>query len=170
MDNSVLTELAWDAASGALTFKEVRYMLIRPETLAQFQRAVEAEVGAARAGELLYSGGFAGGQLSGRKYMETLGLSDREAVEFMCRMGGELGWGQLRLVRWDRDAQSLEVEVTSSPFAGAYAGESPSGVCHLLRGVFGGLGATVFGVPVESVELRCLAAGDSMCQIVVRKK
>jgi predicted hydrocarbon binding protein len=102
--------------------------------------------------------------------METFGLSDREAVEFMCRMGGELGWGQLRLVRWDRDAQSLEVEVTSSPFAGAYAGESRSGVCHLLRGVFGGLGATVFGVPVESDELRCLAAGDSMCQIVVRKK
>jgi predicted hydrocarbon binding protein len=170
MDNSVLAELVWDAASGALNFKEVRYLLIRPETLAQFQRAVEAEVGAERTGELLYSGGFAGGQLSGRKYMETFGLSDREAVEFMCRMGGELGWGQLRLVRWDRDAQSLEVEVTSSPFAGAYAGESRSGVCHLLRGVFGGLGATVFGVPVESDELRCLAAGDSMCQIVVRKK
>jgi predicted hydrocarbon binding protein len=170
MDNSVLAELVWDAASGALNFKEVRYLLIRPETLAQFQRAVEAEVGAERTGELLYSGGFAGGQLSGRKYMETFGLSDREAVEFMCRMGGELGWGQLRLVRWDRDAQSLEVQVTSSPFAEAYPGESRSGVCHLLRGVFGGLGATVFGVPVESDELRCLAAGDSICQIVVRKK
>jgi len=170
MDNSVLAELAWDAATGALNFKEVRYLLIRPETLVQFQRAVEAEVGAGRAGELLYSGGFAGGQLSGRKYMETLGLGDREAVEFMCRMGGELGWGQLRLVRWDSDAQSLEIQVTNSPFAGAYSGESRSGVCHLLRGVFGGLGATVFGVPVESDELRCLAAGDSLCQIVVRKK
>ncbi len=170
MDNSVLAELAWDAASGALSFKEVRYLLIRPETLAQFQLAVEAELGAGRAGELLYSGGFAGGQLSGRKFVETLGLSDREAVEFMCRMGGELGWGKLHLVRWDPDAQSLEVQVTNSPFAGAYSRESPSGVCHLLRGVFGGLGATVFGVPVESDELRCLAAGDSMCQIVVRKQ
>ena len=170
MTNSVLAELEWEPGTGALTFKEVRYLLIRPETLAQFQRAVEAEVGADRAGELLYSGGFAGGQASGRKYKEALGLSDREAVEFMCRMGGELGWGQLRLVRWDTDAQSLEVQVTSSPFAGAYAGESASGVCHLLRGVFGGLGATVFGVPVESDELRCLAAGDSVCHIVVRKK
>ena len=77
LTNSVLAELEWEPGTGALTFKEVRYLLIRPETLAQFQRAVEAEVGADRAAELLYSGGFAGGQVSGRKYKEALGLSDR---------------------------------------------------------------------------------------------
>ncbi len=170
MTNSVLAELEWEPGTGALTFKEVRYLLVRPETLAQFQRAVEAEVGADRTGELLYSGGFAGGQLSGRKYKEALGLSDREAVEFMCRMGGELGWGQMRLVRWDTEAQWLEVEVANSPFAGAYGGQTHSGVCHLLRGVLGGLGATVFGTPVEADEVRCRAAGDSVCHIVVRKK
>ena len=170
MTNSVLAELEWEPGTGALTFKEVRYLLIRPETLMHFQHAVETEVGPDRAGELLYLGGFAGGQLSGRKFMETFGLGDREAVEFMCRMGSELGWGQLRLAGWDTETKSLEVQVTNSPFAGAYGGESRSGVCHLLRGVFGGLGATVFGVPVESDEPRCLAAGDSTCQIVVRKK
>ena len=44
------------------------------------------------------------------------------------------------------------------------------GVCHLLRGVLGGLGATIFGTPVEADEVRCRAAGDSVCHIVVRKK
>ena len=42
--NTVLDELAFDADSGALVYKEVRYLLIRPETLIAFQKAAEARL------------------------------------------------------------------------------------------------------------------------------
>ena len=42
-DNSVLSELSYSAERGALEFKGVRYLLIRPETLRSLQEASEGE-------------------------------------------------------------------------------------------------------------------------------
>jgi len=44
--NSILDNVQWAADSGAITFKDVRYMLIRPDTVVDFQKAVEAEAAA----------------------------------------------------------------------------------------------------------------------------
>ncbi len=165
-DNSILAELVWEPERGALTFKGVRYLLIRPETLIGLQKAMEAEVGPGRTAEVLYQGGFTGGRLSGEKYRDTFGLDERGAVEYMCRMGGEIGWGALRLVDLDLAAGRMVVEAEASPFAEAY-GEARQGVCHLLRGVFGGLGEALFGRPVEAVEETCRAAGADRCRIRV---
>jgi predicted hydrocarbon binding protein len=172
-NNAILSELTYQTNEGALRFEGVRYLLIRPETLASVQGVLEAEIGAEGAGEILYAGGFTGGRLSGRKYKESFGLSDREAVEFMCRMGGEIGWGHFRLVELDAQAQRLVVAVESSPFAEAYnqAGNngqrSPAGICHLIRGVLGGLGEGIFGVPVHALETQCLANRKPYCQFEV---
>jgi predicted hydrocarbon binding protein len=172
-NNAILSELTYQANEGALHFKGVRYLLIRPETLASIQAALETEIGIERAGEILYAGGFTGGRLSGRKYKESFGLSDREAVEFMCRMGGEIGWGHFRLVELDAQAQRLVVEVESSPFAEAYhlsstvGQRSPAGICHLIRGVLGGLGEGIFGVPVHARETQCLANRSPYCQFEI---
>lgn len=168
MKNQVLTALEWDADGGSLTFNQVRYLLIRPETLAEFQKAVEAELGE-RAGELIYVGGFTGGSLSAQRYKEVFGYDERESVEFMCRMGGQLGWGRFELVELDVAQKRLAVEVVGSPFAGAY-GPSARGVCHLIRGVLGGLGAGLFGGDVVARETRCLATGDASCRFVVEGK
>lgn len=43
-----------------------------------------------------------------------------EAVAFVCRMGGEIGWGYFRLVELDSEVQRPVVEVDHSPFAQAY--------------------------------------------------
>jgi predicted hydrocarbon binding protein len=172
-DNTILSELNYHPSEGALRFKGVRYLLIRPETLASIQAALETEIGAELAGEILYAGGFTGGRLSGRKYKESFGLSDREAVEFMCRMGGEIGWGHFRLVELDAQAKRLVVEVDSSPFAEAYRLSStvgqrfPAGICHLIRGVLGGLGEGIFGVPVHAHETQCLVNRNPYCQFEV---
>jgi predicted hydrocarbon binding protein len=167
MNNTILSELQWSAEAGALTFKDVRYLLIRPEPVIQFQKAVEAEVGFERAGELLYEGGFVGGQLSGRRYKEVFGLSDREAVEFMCRMGAQIGWGRFRLIEMDSKARRLTVEVDRSPFAELYGGGAAGGVCHLIRGVLAGLANGAFAAEVRAVEPRCLARGDACCRFEV---
>lgn len=165
VENTILQGLIFDATAGHLAFKDVRYLLIRPETLAAFQKAVEAELGA-RAGELLYQGGFTGGSLSARRYREVFGYSDREIVDFMCRMGGEIGWGRFELKTLDAARGELVVEVARSPFAEAY-GPATVGVCHLIRGVLGGLGAGIFGKPVHAEEVLCLAKGDAVCKFVI---
>ncbi|TEU19353.1 MAG: hypothetical protein E3J21_04035 [Anaerolineales bacterium] len=57
--NSILDNVQWDVDSGAITFKDVRYMLIRPDTVVDFQKAVEAEVGPEKCAEMMMAGGLA---------------------------------------------------------------------------------------------------------------
>ncbi|MCC6191617.1 MAG: hypothetical protein IT318_21530 [Anaerolineales bacterium] len=170
-NNQIVSQLAWSAETGALSFNGVRYLLIRPETLMQWQQGVEAEL-STRAGELAYWGGFRGGQLSGQRYKESLGLNVRQAVEFMCRMGGEIGWGRFEIVQLDLQRPALEVVVHNSAFAQALAGARPGGqlrpVCHLIRGVLGGLLNGLLEVPVRAQESECLAAGAAGCRFVVQ--
>ncbi|MFQ5921573.1 MAG: V4R domain-containing protein [Anaerolineales bacterium] len=166
-DNSVLSELSYSPERGALEFKGVRYLLIRPETLRSVHQAAEGELGAPKAADLFFAGGFTGGKLSGERYKQSLGLTDAEAVEFMCRMGGEIGWGRFRLVELDETKSRLVVEVKHSPFAGGYYEPTQTGVCHLTRGVLSGLAAGLFGVEVRSNELQCLAKGDQLCRFEI---
>jgi uncharacterized protein len=175
--NPFVSELAWSADSGALSFNGVRYLLIRPETLVQVLEATEAEAGQARAGELWYAGGFAGGQLSGQRYMQHFGLSAPEAVMRMCRMGAEIGWGDFRVEALDLQAGRLAVRVHNSVFAQAYlqsisGGEArndarPHAVCHLIRGVLGGLMSGLLQAEVRTAETACAAAGAAACRFVV---
>ncbi len=166
-DNSVLSELTYSAERGALEFKGVRYLLIRPETLRSLHQAAEGELGTPKAADLLFAGGFTGGKLSGQRYKQTLGLTNAEAIEFMCRMGGEIGWGRFRLVELDETKSRLVVEVDHSPFAEGYDEPTQGGVCHLTRGVLSGLAAGLFGVEVRSDEMQCLANGDPLCRFEI---
>jgi predicted hydrocarbon binding protein len=166
-DNSVLSELSYSAERGALEFKGVRYLLIRPETLSSMQQAAEGELGAPKAADLLFAGGFTGGKLSGQRYKQSLGLTDTEAVEFMCRMAGEIGWGRFRLVELDEDMRRLVVEVEHSPFAASYDEPAQAGVCHITRGVLSGLAAGLFELEVSSEETLCLAKGNPLCRFEI---
>jgi predicted hydrocarbon binding protein len=166
MNNSILDELKFDDARGALLYKDVRYLLIRPETLIAFQKAAEEQLGAG-ADDLLYAGGFTGGTLSAKKYREVFGLTDLQSVEFMANMGPEIGWGKLAVTHFDVSKRELTLVVTSSPFAGAY-GKAERGVCHLVRGVFAGMAKGIFGTEVDACEEECVAMGHARCRIVVR--
>jgi predicted hydrocarbon binding protein len=166
-EDHILEMLTSDLEQGALHIKDVRYLLIRPETLIVFQKALEAEVGFARSGEILYPGGFTGGKLSGERYRQEFDLTEQESVAFMCRMGSEIGWGLFDLVAFDEEAQRMAIDLTNSPFADAYGEGAKGGVCHLIRGVLGGLGAGVFGAQVEAKEVACAAMGDEVCRFEV---
>lgn len=166
MDNSILAELKFDDTRGALLYKDVRYLLIRPETLIAFQKAAEEKLGAG-ADELLYAGGFTGGSLSAKRYREVFGLSDQQSVEFMAKMGTEIGWGKMQVSSFNVPSGELVLVVESSPFASAY-GNSDRGVCHLVRGVFAGLASGIFARDVEAREEECVAMGHARCKIVVR--
>ena len=165
MKNDILNELNFISGKGGLFYKEVRYLLIRPETLMTFQKAIEKELGG-RASQILYQSGFQGGSLSPKKYQEVFGFSDEEIIYFMMEMGSQIGWGRFELEKFDLSEKKLIVRVYHSPFAEAY-GSSSTSVCHFIRGVLGGIASVIFKKECEAKELTCLAKGDKCCRFEV---
>jgi predicted hydrocarbon binding protein len=164
-ENSILAELIYDRSSGSLLYKGVRYLLIRPETIAGFQKALFEKYGK-EAEDSLFKGGFNGGSLSAKKCKELYKFSDLEVIEFMMSMGNQIGWGHFDLLQFDPDERRLCVCVTHSPFAQAY-GISSHGVCHLIRGVLAGIAAVLFEVDCTAGEIECRARGDKRCLFVI---
>jgi len=142
MENEILKKLIFNEEKGGLFFKDVRYLLIRPEVLVAFQKEIEKEVGE-KASQILFKSGFQGGSLSSKRYQEVYKFSDEEIVRFMMDMGPQIGWGRLELERFDPIKKYLSLKVYHSPFAEAYE-LSTRPVCHFIRGVMGGLGSVVF--------------------------
>ena len=167
-ENPILDELVYDSSSGALNYKGVRYLMIRPETIAGLQRALNANSGKS-ADKSFFEGGFTGGCLSAKKYKELHNFSDLEVIEFMMKMGSQIGWGHFSLEHYDAKLKNLHVCVTHSPFAEAY-GKSSQGVCHLIRGVLAGMASILFGSNCASDEIECRAKGDSRCMFVIEGK
>jgi predicted hydrocarbon binding protein len=168
MRNPILEALEYGEERGAISFKGVRYLLIRPETLVEFQKALEERLGE-EAQEVLCRAGFAGGHLSTEKYRETFGYGDDEIVQFMKNMGGQIGWGKFQVEEFSPLAKRLILTVKNSPFAAAY-GKSAGPVCHFTRGVMAGMGQALFGEDVTAEETHCLAKGDDLCRFLVEAK
>jgi predicted hydrocarbon binding protein len=165
MENQILNELIFNSEKGGLFYKEVRYLLVRPETLAAFQKAAEKEIGE-KASQILYQSGYEGGNLSSIRYREVFGFSDEEIIRFMVDMGPQIGWGRFELERFDGNNKVLIIKVYHSPFAEGY-GSSSKPVCHMIRGVLGGMGSLVFRKEIESKEVSCLAKGDEYCRFEI---
>ncbi len=159
--NSILDELAYNQSSGALSFKDTRYMLIRPETLIGFQKAIE-ETDKQLVKEAFFRGGFKGGYLSAKNYKEILHYDNEQIVKFMMKMGTEIGWGHFTLQDFDSQKKHLKAIVHKSPFAEAY-GRSADSVCHLIRGVLSGLASFLFNKNCVGSEIKCLAQGHEHC-------
>jgi predicted hydrocarbon binding protein len=163
--NSIIGQLKFDPEVGALTYRDVRYLLIRPETIVGFQKTIEKH---SRKGarEALFEGGYQGGYLSAKKYKEVQNLSDSETLTFMMTMGTEIGWGNFKLMEYDLEKRKMQIRVINSAFAQVY-GESSEGVCHLIRGVLSGLATVLFSSSSTASEIQCLARGDEYCEFHV---
>ncbi len=165
MGEQIAENLHFDPEKGVLSFKGIRYVLIRPETIVQFQKEVE-KVMRDRTSLAMSRGGYEGGSLSSKAYMEKFGLGNEEVASYMCNMGSQLGWGRFQLV--DLGTDRLVVDVHNSAFAEKY-GPSEGAVCHMIEGVLAGLGKTVLESDVKSTEEMCAAKGDDICRFVVEK-
>jgi len=164
--NSILDDLTYDSEKGALNYKGVRYLLIRPETLAAIQKGVEEACGEEGNGKI-FRGGFEGGYLSAKKFKEINKFSNREILDFMIKMGNEIGWGSFKLELFDPPTKKISIAVENSPFAENYS-KSTVGVCHLIRGVVSGMASVIFGHDCIASEVSCRAKGDDKCLFVVQ--
>jgi len=162
MENKILKDLCFVPEKGGLFYKEVRYLLIRPEVLVTLQKEIEKELGE-KANRILFQSGFQGGSLSSKRYREVFHFSDEEIVRFMIEMGPQIGWGRFELERFDPSNKDLLVKVHHSPFAEAY-GSSSTPVCHFIRGVLTGMASVVFDKESEVNETLCLAKGNPFCR------
>ena len=167
-ENPILKELTYDQTAGSLLYKGVRYLLIRPETIAGFQKAIVESCGN-EAEDKLFEGGYAGGSLSAKKYQDFHDFSDREIIAFMMNMGNQIGWGNFNLGRYDPTEKHLCVCVNHSPFAQAY-GKSSHGVCHLIRGVLAGMASILFAEECTADEVECQARGDKSCSFMIEAR
>lgn len=167
-ENQILDELVYEPISGSLLYKGVRYLLIRPETLAGFQKTLVKRCGQ-EGDSALFEGGYAGGSLSARKYQAIHNFRDQEIVEFMMNMGNQIGWGNFSLVNYDSALKYLCVAVYDSPFAQAY-GRSSQGVCHLIRGVLAGMAEVLFDRACNAAEVQCRAMGDEACRFEIEAR
>jgi len=59
------------------------------------------------------------------------------------------------------------VNVYHSPFAESY-GSSLKPVCHLIRGVLGGMASVIFGRKTEGKEVFCSVKGEPFCQFEIK--
>lgn len=160
------SEIEVDLERGMITYRGIRYMLVRVETLTELARSLEADAGRERVSESLARSASLGGGASIRTYREKFGLSDRDLVEFTCAMGRSLGWGGLTLRTMSES--EIVIDVTDSPFASG-CGKSDHPVCHMTRGVVDALASALFDTRPETHETRCAAMGDPVCVFRSRK-
>lgn len=149
-----------DDGEGRLLLGGSRYLLIRPETLAGVQQAMERVAGAA-AGECLAEGGRAGGARVAAALTGTVA----ERVEALAAAGTAIGWGRFTVE--ELGPERLVLAVANSPFAEAH-GPAAGPVCHLLRGVLDAVAASLFSRPVRVRETSCAAAGAAVCRFEAR--
>jgi predicted hydrocarbon binding protein len=162
----VIDGLAFEEATGDIRFNQVRYMLIRPETLIAIQKTMEEATGV-DAGNILFQGGLAGGRLSGRRFRKNFEQSEEDYLRFFAKMGTSIGWGHFRVLSCDIPRKKFSFSVKNSPFVGSY-GQSSNPVCHILRGVLAGLGESMFAEAMEAKESSCAAMGNGECVFQVQ--
>lgn len=164
--NVVLDEMAWDRADGRLDYLGIRYLLIRPETLAAVYDQVAALDGES-CREAFFQAGYRGVSLSMRQYREAGTMPEPLGmVAYMADMAAQLGWGRVVSAEVDEAGRALTIEVAESVFAHRVSGQALP-VCDMFRGAFAAIGETVFGVSVVAVESACRAQGGASCRFVV---
>lgn len=160
--------LTFDAARGEYRDGDIRYLMLRADTLmglfAELPEAARAEALAAFARAVARFGGR-----SARAY-QAAGAQEADALlATIAATAPQLGWGIWTL---RREADALALEVHNSPFAagaGAGAGALAAPVCAPIVGMLRAVGAIVLGGEVAADETSCAATGGACCRFTVRR-
>lgn len=159
--SDIRERLRWDSGAGEIRDGEVRYLLIRPDTLmgmfASLAPAAQAEALAALAQSTATHGAK-----SARRY-QALGAADTAALlATIERTAPLLGWGIWRLGR--AADGSLDLEVRNSPFAAGFGPGATAPVCAPISGMLRAVAELVGGRPTRVEETACAASGAPACR------
>ena len=144
-----------DAALGELRDGDIRYLLVRHDSLmGLFTRLHEPARNQALAA-LADSVAEHGGRSAARYRAED----PEKLLVTIAAKASQLGWG-----RWtfERKGDSIELTVENSPFAQGH-GPSAGPVCAAITGMLRATAALVLGGQVHAEEFSCAATGAATC-------
>ena len=152
-----------DAQLGELKDADVRYVLIRADTLMGLFKNVAGPSRVETLEAFADSVRLYGGK-SARRYAQDCAAEPLELLTVVAQTAASLGWG-----RWEfsySTAPRLELVVENSPFAAGY-GQSNTPVCAPITGMCSALGEMLLGAQAHAFEQECMSNGASCCRFCV---
>ena len=163
--NQLLESIAFEGKAGKLSLQGLRYLLVRPGLLLEIQKSLE-EVLPHEVERILADAAQNEGTALSMRLKDVFSYSPDQVLSSLAFMLGESGWGSIQVQMINMDLNELVVKVQESPFAEEY-GPSVKPVCHLLLGLFRGVGRALFDGDIDGQEVQCAAKGDAACLMVV---
>jgi predicted hydrocarbon binding protein len=111
--------------------------------------------------------GYSYGRAAGRAAKKE-GLDPGRAFETMQDLARESGWGGFSLNSGDLTSGTAGITVKDCFFC-LHARESTEPVCHVLVGLVGGMADEILDVSHRVSEQKCIAKGDSVCEILIER-
>lgn len=158
--------LSFDAGAGEIRDGEVRYLLIRPDTLMGAFALLPAAL-RDQALDALARATTEHGAKSARRYQAMGTGQAQELLATIAATAPELGWGLWTLHPGADGA--LDLEVRNSPFAAGF-GASDGPVCAAIAGMLAAVAGLVAGREMAAREVACAAAGAASCRFEARAK
>lgn len=153
--------LEWMPDQGELRDRDIRYMLIRPDSLMGLFRNLEETERPA-----VFAAFVRSVAEHGRDSVESYrDLGAEEAGELLrttAETAAQLGWG-LWTIQSDQAAGTLSLTVGNSPFAEGH-GPSDVPVCAAITGIVKALAELIYGEPAICEEVHCAAQGNTDCR------
>jgi predicted hydrocarbon binding protein len=116
---------------------------------------------------------YLGGKESGQQWFEGMKKSSSLKVEDVAQWGTNIvtlaGWGEPTLKEIKREDGFMRYQLKNSIVAELY-GKTDHAVDHMFRGLLAGAAVVAFKKPVECIETKCTAKGDSVCEFVIQPK
>src|SRR5277367_1984319 len=159
-----LNRLAFDADAGTLRDGEIRYLMIRDDTLMGLFKNLP-EPARAAAFQALADATFEFGSRSAAKYRAS-GAAGAALLDVIVETAPQLGWGVWSFT--ERAADRLTLEVRNSPFVSGH-GASQVPVCAPIVGMLRAVSGMVLDGPTLVEEAACAAQGGAVCRFTARK-
>jgi predicted hydrocarbon binding protein len=119
------------------------------------------------ASALLFETGLILGSTFGEEFMTYPGEPDL-VIRRLCDLAGAAGWGILVMIGDTQYGSKLNVVVANCIFCdGVTTTTSDQPICDFLTGAVKGITDKVYGTSHRVYEDRCIAMGDSICEVVV---
>lgn len=157
--------LTW-SEDGALNDGDIRYLLIRTDSLMQLFKRLPPDIR-----RQAFDAFAASVSENGRKSLDArirrLNLSRDQLYQDIAKSSAsQLGWGVWTFHR--TGSAGFTVDVTNSPFVHGF-GPSKHPVCFPIKGMLAAMGELVLASAVDVEETACAAVAGECCQFAVRR-
>ncbi len=116
-----------------------------------------------------YNAGKKSGVFVAELFSERNGLKGDDVLLAMVQAIKTIGWGQIEDLTIDGRKFTGRFKIQSCVEA-VLRGYRKEKVFHWTRGFIAGFSSEVIGESLEAVELKCVAAGDELCEFEVKPK